>query len=66
MEKVIHYKRTKKAKLKRVGGSIAIYVGEQKAIHVLNRTAHFVYECMENPVTFDELVFLFLSVLCKL
>ena len=43
---------------KPVGADLALYVGERRAIHVLNSTARFIWESVKEPVTFDELLFL--------
>jgi hypothetical protein len=45
-----------KARVKDVGDQKALYVGDQKAVHVLNQTAYLIYEAMQEPITFDELV----------
>lgn len=50
------YVQTDKAILKRVGGEPALYVRDRKAIHVLNRTAFLLYQCLEAPLSRDELV----------
>ncbi len=54
----IHYKRIQKAKLKKVGDQMAVYVPRQRAIHVLNQTAFFIWECLKDSVTFEELLFM--------
>jgi len=51
-----YYVQSGKAKLKNVGTDKALYVGEQKAVHVLNPTAYLIYEAMRDPITFEELV----------
>ena len=55
-KKPAFYVQSGKAKLKNVGGDKALYVGEQKAIHVLNPTAYLMYEAIREPITFEELV----------
>lgn len=51
-----YYVQSGKAKLKDVGNDKALYVGDQKAVHVLNQSAYFIYEAMQQPITFNELV----------
>ncbi len=52
------FHRLETGRLKRIGDDIAIYVPERRAIHVLNETAFFIWECLKEPVTFDELLFM--------
>ena len=56
MKEDTYYIQSGNAKLKNVGNDQALYVGDQKAIHVLNQTAYLIYEAMKEPITFDELV----------
>ena len=51
-----YYVQSGKAKLKDVGTDKALYVGDQKAVHVLNQSAYFIYEAMHQPISFNELV----------
>ena len=52
------YKRSDRVKIKKVGNSTALYVSEQKGIHVLNDTALFIWETLQEPFTFDELLYM--------
>ncbi len=56
MKEDVYYAQSGKAKVKDVGNDKALYVGDQKAVHVLNQTAYLVYEAMNEPIMFDELV----------
>ena len=49
------YVRSENVKLKQVGGSAAAYVGEQKALHVLNPVARLLLEYLSEPADLDEL-----------
>ena len=49
------YKRSHRVKVKKVGNSTALYVSDQKSIHVLNETALFIWEVLRDPFTFHEL-----------
>jgi len=49
------YKRSDQVKVKKVGHNTALYVSEQKGIHVLNETALFLWEALRDPFSFDEL-----------
>ena len=51
------YRRSDQVKVKKVGNSTALYVGDQKGIHVLNETALFIWEALQEPFTFDELLY---------
>lgn len=53
-----YFQRLETGKLKRIGDDIAIYVPNQRAIHVLNQTAFFIWECLKEPVTFEDLLFM--------
>ena len=50
------YKRSDQVKVKKVGNNTALYVSDQKGIHVLNETALFIWEALQDPFTFDELL----------
>jgi hypothetical protein len=52
------YKRSAQVKVKKVGKNTALYVSEQKGIHVLNETAFFIWEVLRDPFTFDELLYM--------
>ena len=52
------YKRSDQVKVKKVGNNTALYVSDQKGIHVLNETALFIWEVLREPCTFDELLYM--------
>ncbi len=52
------YKRSDRVKIKKVGNNMALYVMDQKGIHVLNETALFIWETLEETFTFDELLYM--------
>jgi len=52
------YKQAEKVKIKKVGKNTALYVSEQKGIHVLNETALFIWEALQDPFTLDELLYM--------
>jgi len=52
------YKRSDRVKIKKVGNNTALYVSDQKGIHVLNETALFIWEVLQEPCTFDELLYM--------
>ena len=52
------YKRSDQVKVKKVGNNTALYVMDQKGIHVLNETALFIWETLQEPFTFDELLYM--------
>jgi len=52
------YKRSDQVKIKKVGNDTALYVSDQKGIHVLNETALFIWEALQEPFTFDELLYM--------
>jgi len=54
----MHYRQTGQVKIKKIGNSIALYVDSQKGIHVLNDTARFIWEVLEEPFTADELLYM--------
>jgi hypothetical protein len=58
----MHYRQASQVKIKRIGDSTALYVGRQKGIHVLNETALFIWEALEEPFTADELLFMLTEV----
>jgi hypothetical protein len=53
-----YFVRADHVREKRVGPDVALYVESQRAIHVPNATARFIWECLAEPVTFDELLFM--------
>jgi hypothetical protein len=53
-----YFQRLEKARIKKVGDDLALYVPEQRAIHVLNQTALFIWECLKEPATLEELLFM--------
>lgn len=52
------YKRSDRVKIKKVGNNTALYLSKQKGIHVLNETALFIWEVLQEPFTFDELLYM--------
>ena len=50
------FRRRPEVKIKPVGQSVAAFVSEQKALHVLNPTARLLLEYLEEPATREELV----------
>ena len=52
------YKRSDQVKVKKIGSNTALYVSDQKGIHVLNETALFIWETLQEPFTFDELLYM--------
>ena len=52
------YKRSNQVKVKKVGNNTALYVMDPKGIHVLNETALFIWETLQQPFTFDELLYM--------
>ena len=52
------YKRSDQVKVKKIGNNTALYVSDQKGIHVLNETALFIWEALQEPFTFDELLYM--------
>jgi hypothetical protein len=53
---MVHYRQASQVKVKQIGKSVALYVDSQKGIHVLNDTARFIWEILEEPFTHDELL----------
>ncbi len=51
----MRFVRSPAATLKNVGSSAAVYVAERQAIHVLNSTAHLLFEYLAEPATVEEL-----------
>ena len=52
------YKRSDLVKIKKVGNNTALYVSDQKGIHVLNNMALFIWETLRESFTFDELLYM--------
>ena len=52
------FKRSDQVKTKKVGRNTALYVSGQKGIHVLNETALFIWETLQEPFTFNELLYM--------
>ena len=52
------YKQSEKVRVKKVGNNTALYVSDQKGIHVLNETALFIWESLQEPFTFNELLYM--------
>ncbi len=52
------YRRSEQVKVKKIGNNTALYVSKQKGIHVLNETALFIWENLQEPFTFEELLFM--------
>lgn len=52
------YKQSEEVKVKKVGNNTALYVRGQKGIHVLNETALFIWEVLQDPFTFEELLYM--------
>lgn len=53
----MRFVRSSDVKEKMVGPDLALYVGSHRAIHVLNATARFIWESLQEPLTFEELLF---------
>lgn len=53
----MRYLRSSQASEKAVGNDVAVYVETHRAIHVLNDTARAIWTSLEEPLTFDELLF---------
>lgn len=56
MPDLTKFRRRPEVKIKPVGRSVAAFVSEQKALHVLNPTARLLLEYLEEPATREELV----------
>jgi hypothetical protein len=50
------YIRSKNVKEKRVGNDVALYDKENKAIHVLNGSAWLIWESLQKPLEFEDLL----------
>ena len=53
----MRFARSSDVKEKTVGGDLSLYVGAHRSIHVLNTTSRFIWESLQEPLTFDELLF---------
>ena len=51
----MRFVRSAAATLKKVGSSSAVYVADRQAIHVLNPTAHLLFEYLAEPASVEEL-----------
>lgn len=56
MSQAEKFRRIPEVKLKPVGRSVAAFVGEHRALHVLNDTARLILEYLEEPADAEELV----------
>lgn len=54
----MYYRQASQVKVKQIGNSKALYIGSRKGIHVLNDTARFIWEALEEPLTADELLYM--------
>ena len=54
----MYFVRSTGVREKTVGDDVALYVEERRSIHVLNTTARFIWQSLEEPLTFDELLFM--------
>lgn len=52
----MRFVRSPAATLKKVGSGCAVYVAGRTAIHVLNPTAHLLFDYLAEPASLDELV----------
>ena len=50
LRRIIFYKRSDRVKIKKVGNNTALYVMDQKGIHVLNETALFIWEVLQGTL----------------
>ncbi|MFQ5526186.1 MAG: PqqD family protein [Thermoanaerobaculia bacterium] len=50
------YRRSAGVQIKPVGRSVAAFVREQKALHVLNPTARLILEYLDEPASREELI----------
>lgn len=55
------YKRKSEVRIKPVGRSVAAFVREQKALHVLNPAARLILEYLGEPAPKEELVLMLLE-----
>ena len=53
--------RNPAARVKHVGAGVALYIPSTEAVHSLNETAQLLFECLEEPMSRDDLVELFLA-----
>jgi len=53
-----YFIRSPNVKEKKVGEDLALYVQEDRSIHVLNPTARFIWECLKTRVTLEEILFM--------
>lgn len=57
-DRPVRYERSPGVKLKTVGDGEALYIGERRALHVLNPTARVLFHCLDTPSTIAELALL--------
>ena len=50
------YRQSNQVKVKKGSNNTALYVSDQNGIHVLNETSRFIWEALQEPFTFDELL----------
>ena len=53
--------RSPDARVRQVGTGVALFIPSTEAVHSLNETAQLLFECLEEPLSRDELVELFLE-----
>lgn len=53
----MRYLRSSRVTEKKVGNDLAVYVEAHRAIHVLSATARAIWTSLEEPLTFDELLY---------
>ncbi|MDX1503694.1 MAG: PqqD family protein [Thermoanaerobaculia bacterium] len=51
MSETVRYVRAPAARLKEVGGTSAVYLRDDRALHVLNPSARLVFDCLERPTS---------------
>ncbi len=61
MSEVRVFRRRSDVQIKPVGRSVAAFVREQKALHVLNPTARLILEYLDEPASQEELVAMLLE-----
>ncbi len=63
-QETTYYVRSDKVKTKKVGDDVALYLKDQKALHVLNQSALFIWECLKEPTSFDEILLILAEAYC--
>lgn len=56
------YKRSGQVKVKKIGNNTALYASKRKGIHVVNEAALFIWEALQEPFTFAELLYMLTEV----